>query len=158
MEYMRQIRLQVMEHKDDLSFNCAEGVLIQTNRAYPLQSFNESCLKIASVFGGGIGGSGKVCGAVSGAAMVLGLALGTTGNESPIVFKKQREKANALVKKFISKFTEAWGTVCCEHLKAMDEGKENRVGLQRQNQKPEEKMCDEYVEWASDFITNILKE
>jgi C_GCAxxG_C_C family probable redox protein len=146
-----------MEEKNGITFNCAESTLIQVNRGYPLSAFNESCTKIASVFGGGIGGSGKVCGAVSGAAMSLGLALGTTGDESPDEFKEIREEVTELVKQLVTQFTEAWGTVCCDHLKAMDDGKENLVGTQRQNQKPEQKMCDEYVQWASDMILHMLK-
>jgi C_GCAxxG_C_C family probable redox protein len=155
---MRQIQILTMEELNELTFNCAESTLIQVNRAKPLPSFNESCMKIASVFGGGIGGSGNVCGAVSGAAMSLGLALGTTGNESSDEFKEKREKVRELVKEFISKFTEAWGTICCEHLKAMDEGKEKLIGTQRQNQKPEQKMCADYVAWASNMALNILNE
>ena len=155
---VHKIRIPTMEEKNEITFNCAETTLIQVNRGYPLSAFNESCMRLASTFGGGIGGTGKVCGAVSGAAMCLGLALGTTGNESPDEFKETREKVNELVKDFISKFTKAWGTVCCEHLKAMDEGKEELVGIERHNQKPEQKMCDEYVAWASNMIISILKE
>jgi C_GCAxxG_C_C family probable redox protein len=149
--------MPTMEEKNEITFNCAESTLIQVNRGYPLSAFNESCMKIASVFGGGIGGTGKVCGAVSGASMCLGMALGTTGNEPPEEFKATREKVGKLVKKVITKFNKAWGTVCCEHLKAMDEGEEKLVGTKRKNQKPEQKMCDEYVAWASNMVIRLLK-
>ena len=134
--------MPTMEEKKEIIFNCAESTLIQVNRGYPLSAFNESCMKIASVFGGGLGGTGNVCGAVTGAAMCLGMALGTTGNEPPEEFKETREKVNELVKEVISNFFKAWGTVCCEHLKAMDEGKEKLVGTERKNQKPEQKRCN----------------
>jgi C_GCAxxG_C_C family probable redox protein len=155
---VHKIWMPTMEEKNGISFNCTESALIQVNREYPLSAFNESCMKIASVFGGGIGGTGNVCGAVSGAAMCLGMALGTTGNEPSEEFKETREKVRELVKEVIFKFTNAWGTVCCEHLKAMDEGKEKLVGTKRQNQQPEQKMCGEYVAWASDMVIRLLKE
>lgn len=158
MEYKRKIGMRTMEKNDELNFNCAEDVLMQVNKVNLIPAFNESCMKIASVFGGGIGGSGKVCGAVSSAAMALGLALGTTGTETLDEFKTKRKYSNEIVKEFIVKFTEAWGTVCCEHLKAMDEGKEKKVGTQRRNQKAEQKMCEDYVIWASDMVKSILKE
>lgn len=62
-----------MEEDDGRSYNCAESVIIRVNRESPLPGFNTSCMRITSVLGGGIAGSGEVCGAISGAVVSLEL-------------------------------------------------------------------------------------
>jgi C_GCAxxG_C_C family probable redox protein len=145
----------VMEKKGDLSFNCAESVVLKVNKNRNLPGFDTPVLRIASMFGGGVGGSGAICGAVSGAAMSLGLAMGTNGTESKDHFETQRKSSNELIKRFVQDFTDAWGTVQCEYLKAMDEGKEPSSGSQRAG--PHEKDCDKYVEWAAKRVVEILE-
>ena len=158
MDNPAQSRIPLTEERDELSFNCVEQVLMRTNEASLILAFNESCMRIASVFGGGIGGSGNVCGAASGAVMAIGLALGTSGTETLDEFKEIRKNAKELVNLFLSNFTEAWGSIRCEHLLAMDEGKKEKAGTQRQNQQPVQNMCADYVDWSADMIISMLKQ
>ena len=69
-----------MEEKNELSFNCAESTMIGIDRDSLLEGFSNSCMRMASILGGGISGFGEVCGAVSGAVLSLGLILGTNGH------------------------------------------------------------------------------
>ena len=80
-----------MEEDNGRSFNCAESVLIRVNRADPLPNFSPSCMKVASVLGGGVSGFREICGAVSGGVICLGLMLGTTGDEDVEEFGREVE-------------------------------------------------------------------
>jgi C_GCAxxG_C_C family probable redox protein len=55
-------------------FNCCQSVLVAFAEDYGLTK--ELGLKLGSSFGGGVGDRGKLCGAVMGAFMVLGLKHG----------------------------------------------------------------------------------
>lgn len=77
-------------------FNCAQCVLKSSKLID-----DDTAEKIASGFGGGLR-SGEVCGALSGAVMVLGL----------------KGYDDAAIKKFVSQFKSHFGTVRCLELKA----------------------------------------
>jgi C_GCAxxG_C_C family probable redox protein len=96
------------------NFNCAEVVLTGLVREFGLDC---GCVpRIATAFGGGMGGQGRVCGALSGAMMALGLKFGrecAEDNESKAVtYGKVRE----LFRLFESEF----GTCSCFDLIGID--------------------------------------
>lgn len=64
----------------DNKFNCSQSVL--TVFAEELGMAEDESLRIACAFGGGIGRQQHTCGAVTGAAMVLGLRFGKGKNDS----------------------------------------------------------------------------
>lgn len=145
-----------MEEDSGRSFNCAESVIIGVNRDSPIPDFNPSCMKIASLLGGGVSGFREICGAVSGGVVCLGLMLGTTGDEAVDEFKAKREINRELVKAYLQDFDESWGSVKCSYLLDMDEGKRTPAGTLRPNGPPE-KLCDEYVTWSIKKIGEIRK-
>ncbi len=65
------------EHFQRDGFNCAESALYGVAKAFALPA-TDDVLRTATPFGGGIGLAGCTCGALSGAVMALGLALGRT--------------------------------------------------------------------------------
>ena len=69
---------------------------------------------IATAFGGGIGGTGAVCGALAGAVMAVGLRL---GRRDP---KERDAKAYALTQELRRRFEAAMGHVDCRQLTGMD--------------------------------------
>jgi C_GCAxxG_C_C family probable redox protein len=81
----------------------------------------ETALKITLGFGGGLGGSGSVCGAVIAAYMVLGLKLPF----DPTAPKKHREKVNAQIAEFNTEFLARHGSLICRELKASQPGQDN---------------------------------
>ena len=87
--------------------NCAQAI-ISVYGEY-LGADHDTCLKIASVFGGGINRTGNMCGAVTGALMVIGLKYGDIETKDP---SKSYEAAN----EFIKKFTDINGTTICREL------------------------------------------
>ena len=144
-----------MEERDGLSFNCAESVILGTSKKYQLHGEESTRLRIASVLGGGISGCGEVCGAVSGAVICLGLALGTEGTELPDEFKMIRETARDCVKGYMKSFANAWGSVQCNALRAMDKGEIPPEGSLRPKG-TQRNLCDEYVAWSVGQVSNIL--
>jgi C_GCAxxG_C_C family probable redox protein len=142
-----------MEQKDGRSFNCAESVIIRVSRNATLPHFNESCMRLASILGGGIAGTGEICGALTGGIMCLALLLGTNGEEPLGIFKEKRDRARAAVKGLIHNFTENWGNLQCRHLLAMDEGKERACGTLRSGSPSN--LCEEYVNWIVQKIAEM---
>ena len=60
----------------DMGFDCAQTVL--AHFADDLDLEEETALMITSAFGGGIAGTGNMCGCVTGALMALGMKYGFT--------------------------------------------------------------------------------
>lgn len=143
-----------MEEDNGRSFNCAESVLIGINRESPIPGFNPSCMKIASVLGGGVAGFREICGAVSGGVVSLGLMLGTSGDEEVEDFKLKRTNTRELVKAYLQEFSDCWGSVQCGHLLEIDEGKRTPTGSLR-SEGPPKKLCNEYVDWSVKKIAEI---
>lgn len=107
--------------------------------------------KIACGFGAGISRTGNICGAVSGAIMVIGLRYGKAepGDDAAT------EKTRALTRKFIREFTRKHGSVNCSDL----------LGYNLSNQDEYEAAagaklfrtkCPEYVKDAADILEKIL--
>jgi C_GCAxxG_C_C family probable redox protein len=91
--------------------SCSEAALLVVNLGFEGGLTTEQALCLGSGFGGGVGGSGCVCGALSGAVMALGLFLGP-GCKNGLGKKKFRK----LVAHFHDSFREKSGTVCCRDL------------------------------------------
>lgn len=136
-----------LEQDNGKSFNCAESVLIRVNRENPLPDYESCCMKIASVLGGGVAGTGEICGAVSGAVVCIALLFGTDGTEPLDDFKSKRSQAREVVKILLKDFTDDWGSVQCRNLLAMDKGMAPQIGTRRSNQSSRT-LCEEYVDWA----------
>jgi C_GCAxxG_C_C family probable redox protein len=147
-----------MEQKNGLSFNCAESVLIGVQKESSVPGCQTSCLKIASVLGGGIAGSGEVCGAASGGVICLGLSGGTNGDESPDIFKDKRGEIRLVVREFLQEFEDNWGSVRCSDLVAMDKGERNPIGNLREKDGSIRIHCDDYVKWSTKRIILLLED
>jgi C_GCAxxG_C_C family probable redox protein len=102
--------------------NCAQAVLTAYAGDYGLDQ--EQALRLAAGFGGGLGRIQDVCGAVSGAVMVLGLRSGFGEGDG-------RDKINEVytqTRHLIGEFTRQKGTIKCRELLSgcdlsSDEGK-----------------------------------
>jgi len=77
--------------------------------------------RIASGFGGGIGNSGAVCGAVAGAIMAIGLRQKTPDTMEDVL----RNLAD--VREFRRRFETEFGTINCSELTGMDLSTEEGV-------------------------------
>ena len=93
-------------------YNCAQAVLIAFSDVTGLEK--ETAARLASSFGGGLGRMREVCGAVSGAAMVLGLCKGYSDPTDPAAKKAHYH----LVQEFARRFKEQNGSIVCRELLA----------------------------------------
>jgi C_GCAxxG_C_C family probable redox protein len=93
------------------NFNCSQSVF---SAFTPLHGIDEkTALKLASPFGGGFARQGHICGAVTGALLVLGLARGT---EDPA----GKGEIYRLGEEFLRRFEAKHGSLLCRALIACD--------------------------------------
>ena len=94
-------------------FNCSQALLATFAADFGLSE--EMALKVATQFGGGAR-KGEMCGAVSGALMVLGLKYGHYH------YGAVEEKTNAYIiaEDFMNRFISEKGTVVCRELLGYD--------------------------------------
>ena len=146
-----------MMSRGDNKFNCCESTLIRIDEEKPLPGFTPNVMRIASNFGGGVGGWGTVCGAVSGACMALGLIYGTEGDEASTEYSDKREHQRDMTKEFMKAFEDRWGHVNCFDLLGVNfntpEGKIKYEAMKEAG----ETHCSEYVVWASEKIIEMQK-
>lgn len=97
-------------HSFNGNFNCAQSVFSVFAPELGLE--RETALKIATSFGGGIAHLDELCGAVTGALMVIGLKHGMVKDED----LEAKEKTYALSQEFAAKFKSRNGSLRCTEL------------------------------------------
>jgi len=111
----------------------------------------ETAVKIASAFGAGVAKTGEICGAVSGALMVIGLTQELKAIRDPA----SRENVYSLAKRFIDDFTARHASVNCTELVGYDlsdpkqfaEAREKKVFATR---------CSKLVRDAGEILEGLL--
>lgn len=131
--------------------NCAQAVLMAF--APQLSLSPEVALKIASGFGGGLGRSGEVCGALSGAIMVIGFKAGPPD----VLDVAAREKAYALTRQLVVEFKERQGTIACRELLNCDISQPAGLQQARSTQLFRTR-CPQFVHDATDIVETLLVE
>jgi C_GCAxxG_C_C family probable redox protein len=94
--------------------SCSQAVL--ASFAEELGMEKETAYRISCGFGAGIARSGNICGAVSGALMVIGMKHGKATKDD----NAAREKTYALVQEFLKEYTALHGPVMCPDLPGYD--------------------------------------
>lgn len=102
-------------------YNCAEAVFL-TFREYFGDEINPDVVKLFTGFGGGVGESGCMCGALVGAVAALGMITGRTSN------KEERQSSYKISSEFHDCFNNKFGGTCCRVLsKGMEVGTRERL-------------------------------
>jgi C_GCAxxG_C_C family probable redox protein len=131
-------------------FNCAESVVVTFAKYQKIRS--NVIPKIASGFGGGIGRSGSVCGALSGAIMSIGMKYGRNIADDTKAYDKCVGKSRDCYVRFKKEF----GSIFCNELTECDftteEGREKwrDLGLR-------EKKCVKYIEGSMRILLSLTK-
>jgi C_GCAxxG_C_C family probable redox protein len=118
-------------------FNCAQSVVL----GFPdlISGNEETVLKLASGFGGGMGRLQKTCGALTGGFMIIGLF---TGSGEPD--KTKKEEVYRRIQHLASEFRKQSGAIDCRNLLGVDintpEGNELHHTLMLR-----EKVCEKCV-------------
>ena len=95
-------------------FNCSQAVFSSYCDLLGLDK--ETGLKISCAFGAGMGREQEVCGAVSGALMLIGLKYGNIKEND----KEAKEKTYAKTKELCDSFKSTHGTIICRELLGCD--------------------------------------
>ena len=127
---------------------CSESVLLAVCEEFDIQS--EVIPKIASCFAGGIGNSGSVCGAVTGAVMAIGV-VADQGETMDDYMKKI-----SLVQELRQRFEQEMKTINCHELTGADLTTPEGINAFINSDTPE-KVCFPAVGIAFDIVMDILK-
>ncbi len=144
-----------MKHKKDAEaffsggFNCARAVLAAYGVELGLE--RDAALKLASPLGAGIARMGQVCGALTGALMVIGLRFGAANAWNKI----QKARAQKRAERFLEKFKKVHGSVnCCELIGFDLSTAEGRKEAKRE--KVFETRCVKHVRDASEILGKMV--
>lgn len=100
-------------------YNCAESILLAFSDYLGLEK--HIIPRIATPFGGGLALKGCVCGALSGAIMVLGIKY---GREEPT---QEKEPSYSRAASLIDKFSSKYGTINCKEITGLDFSNQQEV-------------------------------
>ena len=131
-------------------FNCSQAVFATFARDFDLSE--EMALRLGTQFGGGAR-KGEMCGAVSGALMVLGLKYGHSHYNAP------EEKANAykIAEEFMNRFIEKNRTVVCRELLGYDVSKPDDM-LKIKELDLFKITCPQMIQCATEIVEQMLQE
>ena len=144
------------EHEDKAvdyysrNFNCTQGVF--TTYAIEHGIDEKLALRIATNFGGGAR-KGEMCGAVSGALMVLGLLYGHSESGD----SECKARSYAMSEEYMNRFIAENGTVVCRELLGFDLSKPDEL------EKIKEKnlfhtVCPDMIRSAVRILDELLEE
>lgn len=135
-------------------YNCSQSIFTAFCNRFDLDE--ETALKISAGLGGGVGRMREVCGAVSGASMVIGSILAATKGDD-----NDTKAANyELVREFAERFKLRHnGTVICRELLELKVPMENTAMPEnRTAEYYKNRPCLKIVEDAADILTQMIKE
>jgi len=130
-------------------FNCSQAVLSACGSKFGLDQ--DTALKVAGAFGGGMARMGETCGAVTGAFMVIGLKHSKIKQGDDAA----REKTYEVVEEFVSRFKSRNSSIVCRDLLGCDLSKPG--GLQTAKEKELfTTICPKFVKDATEIIGELL--
>lgn len=128
--------------------NCSQAVLGAFSQAGDIPE--DVAFRVAAGFGGGIGRTGGMCGAVSGAVMALGVLAPPSDPRDPA------GKANLyeLVQSFLEEFAKAHGSISCRDLLGCDIGTSEGY-LEARGQGLFDGRCPGFVRTAAELVEEL---
>ncbi len=132
------------------NFNCTQAVLSAYSTKYGLD--RDKALKLATGFGGGMGGLGRTCGAVTGGYMVIGLKYGMGTNE----VIEAKGKTAQIIREFSQRFEDINKSVICKELLDCDLNILGTKGYFTQNELLENR-CLKFVKDVVEILEELLK-
>lgn len=132
-------------------YNCAQAVYMAYADLFGMEP--KTAAVIAAPLGAGIGRMREVCGTVSGAALIAGLAI-PCDNPSDMAAKT---RCYALVQQVADRFREANGSIICRELLGIAPIKESPTPSPRTEAYYKKRPCVELVRMSATFIGEELK-
>ena len=131
--------------------NCSQAVISVYAEEFGLSQ--KMALKIAQGFGGGMGRMAQICGAVTGAFMVLGLKHGN----ADIHDKEAKERIYGLVREFSRRFENHNSSVVCRELLGCDISTPEGVLAAKENGLFTS-VCPKMVRQAVEILNKMINE
>lgn len=142
-------RVAAAEELFKLGFHCSQAVLAVFCEDFGLSQ--ETALKLACPFGGGMGGFGRTCGALTGAMLVVGLKYGSSVATDVEARQRTRQKTREL----IERFEKSHGTSVCNELVGFDRSNLSGGELQAKRQHFYQ-TCPKFLETVVCFLEEEL--
>ncbi|MHA2224310.1 MAG: C-GCAxxG-C-C family protein [Candidatus Hodarchaeales archaeon] len=130
-------------------FNCSQAIISTYGPKFGIDQ--ESCLKISEAFGGGIAYLGSICGAVSGALMVIGLSHGRINDDD----LNAKYATLRYAEEFINRFKVRNNTVMCKELLNFEINTEEKLKLAREKKVFDN--CAGFVQDAAEIIEELVE-
>ena len=133
--------------------NCAQAVFASFCDVTGMDE--EMALRLSSSFGGGMGRMREVCGAVSGAFMVIGVLYGYSEHD-----EQAKKELYAMVRDFADRFRSRNGSIICRELLS-GAGVPSDTSNDPEKRTPEyykKRPCREYVEIAAEILDEMIAE
>lgn len=130
-------------------FSCSQAILAACGEEFGLP--RETALRAGAALGAGMGRLGEVCGAVTGALIVIGLKHGHTAAAD----KATKEKNYLLTRDFTDRFRSRNGALLCRELlgcdlttaEGMEEARQKKLFTER---------CPAFVRDAVEILEEVL--
>ena len=119
--------------------NCSQAVFLAFCDKYGIDS--DTALKLASSFGGGMGRSREVCGALSGALLVNGMETGS----ADVKDIEQKAANYKSAQELMATFKSDNGSIYCRELLGLTAKEESHVPEKRTNEYYKKRPCAEIV-------------
>jgi len=137
-------------HLFENGLNCSQAILTAFGEPHGIDS--ESAKKLGRPWGGGVGRMGRICGAVTGAIMVLGLAQSRRQDEA-----EARNDICASIRELVRRFEQRHGTAVCKDLLGADfSTEEGRRKIKEE--KLVKNICPKFVESAVGILAELLED
>ena len=127
---MNENDLKVNWYPGDTSLSCSEAVIRVALKKLNMES--SDALKISSALGGGVGGIGEICGAVTGEILAIGLRYGRDNETQP------KDEVRNITKELLQEFRDEFGYLRCNDL---------IIGLDKEGKRSK---CHEIAEFIGD--------
>jgi C_GCAxxG_C_C family probable redox protein len=129
--------------------NCSQAVLGAFSESAGLPQ--DTAFRVAAGFGGGIGRTGGVCGAVTGAVMALGLLEPASDPRDPMAKARLYERVQTL----LEEFGRVHGSLACRDLLGCDISTSEGY-MEARGQGLLASRCPEFVRTAAELIEEMV--
>ena len=137
-------------------FHCSQAVLCACAELFRDEAPSPEVVAAMAPFAGGMGSSGQVCGALSGALATIGFTLGKTTAQQEN-HKQMCSVSYAMIQKF-TEITKPHGSIQCADIAQVDWKDQNAVQNFRKNPDSTRKNCVKVVRETSNALYDLITE
>ena len=132
--------------------NCSQSVFVAFCDVLGMDE--KAALRLSSTFGGGMGKLREVCGAVTGAFMVLGVLYGY----DDVTSQEEKVRTYKMIQDFASDYKEEKGTIICRELLGLKEGEDLPEPAIRTEEYYQTRPCIGACRYAAELVERVIKE